>query len=281
MSTDMSTGVNRRIVRTLVAASVVAGLGCASACAGGGDGKDKKAARASAAAQPADESKEQAKDGERDEDGGGDTAEDKAKAPDKGDSSVAPDTDEPLTRAQLKKAALATGDVKGYKVEGAGSADLQGASSPAGPAKCQPVADMFLFTTDPASRTSLSRGVTAKDETNASVTTLALLSYGSGEADDVLAGLRKATGECTAYRYVGYEYSGVEALADPKLGDESVAFRLVASIEGAEVPAAYTVVRDGSTLVAFSSMNMLDADEVEVPAELVEAQLAKLKKTTA
>lgn len=269
--------MSRRITRTLVAASVVVGLGCASACAGGDD-KDKKAARTSATGQSADGSKEKAKG----KDGDGAEAEDKDQA--KGsskDSSVAPDTDEPLTRAQLKEAALATGDVKGYKVEGAGSADLQGASSPAGPAKCQPVADMFLFTTDPVSRTSLSRGVTAKDETSASVTTLALLSYGSGEADDVLAGLRKATGECTAYRYVGYKYSGVKALADPKLGDESVAFRLVASIEGAEVPAAYTVVRDGSTLVAFSSMNMLDADEVEVPAELVEAQLAKLKKTTA
>lgn len=266
--------MSRRITRTLVAASVVVGLGCASACAGGDD-KDKKAAGQSATGQSAD--------GSTDGDGAGaaeDKDKDQAKGSDK-DSSVAPDAEEPLTRAQLKKAALATSDVKGYRVEGAGSADLQGASSPASPAKCQPVADMFLFTTDPVSRTSLSRGVTAKDETDASVTTLALLSYGSGEADDVLAGLRKATGECTAYQYVGYKYSGVKELADPKLGDESVAFRLVASIEGAEVPAAYTVVRDGSTLVAFSSMNMLDADEVEVPAELVEAQLAKLKKTTA
>ncbi|MFI1480695.1 hypothetical protein [Streptomyces sp. NPDC020747] len=279
MSTDMGTGVkagvSKRIVRTLVAASVVAGIGCASGCAGGDD-KDKKAARTSAAAKQAGESKEKAEGDAGSKDG----AKDGAKAPAK-DSSAAPDTDEPLTRARLKKAALVTGDVKGYKVEGAGSADLQGASSPAGPAKCQPVADMFLFTTDPVSRTSLSCGVTAKDETNASVTTLALLSYGSDEADDVLAGLRKATGECTEYRYVGYKYSGVNALADPKLGDESVAFRLVASIEGAEVPAAYTVVRDGSTLVAFSSMNMLDTDEVEVPVELVEAQLAKLKRTTA
>ncbi|MEU0644618.1 hypothetical protein [Streptomyces umbrinus] len=267
--------MSKRITRALVAASVVVGLGCASACSGG-DGKDKKAARTSATGQSADTSKEQGKEGAE----GKDQGQDQAKGPSEG-SSVASDADEPLTRAQLKKAALATGDVKGYKVEGAGSADLQGASSPAAPAKCQPVADMFLFTTDPVSRTSLSRGITAKDETDASVTTLALLSYGSGEADDVLDGLRKATGECTAYQYVGYKYSGVKELADPKLGDESVAFRLVASIEGAEVPAAYTVVRDGSTLVAFSSMNMLDADEVEVPAELVEAQLDKLKKTTA
>lgn len=134
--------MNRRITRTLVAASVVVGLGCASACSGGGD-KDKKAARTSATGQSADTSKEKTKKSDKD----------KAKAPGK-DSSAAPDTDEPLTRAQLKKAALTTGDVKGYKVEGAGSADLQGASSPAGPAKCQPVADMFLFTTDPVSRTS-------------------------------------------------------------------------------------------------------------------------------
>ncbi|MFI6279968.1 hypothetical protein [Streptomyces sp. NPDC050988] len=272
--------MSRRITRTLVAASVVVGLGCASACSGGGD-KDKKAARTSATGQSADASKEKAEGNAGAKDKGKDEDKGKGKAAGK-DSSAARDTDDgPLTQAQLKKAALTTGDAKGYKVEGAGSADLQGASSPASPAKCQPVADMFLFTTDPASRTALSRGVTAKDETNASVTTLALLSYGSGEADDVLAGLRKATGECTEYWYVGYKYTGVKALADPKLGDESVAFRLVASIEGAEVPAAYTVVRHGSTLVAFSSMNMLDADEVEVPAELVEAQLAKLKKAMA
>ncbi|MCX4906052.1 hypothetical protein [Streptomyces sp. NBC_00878] len=257
--------MSTRISRTLVAASVVAALGCASACAGDDDKKDEKSSRTPATTHSADEEKE----GEEKE-GKGDLA--PSEAP-----SAAPDADEPLTQAQLKKAALVTGDVKGYEVGGAGSADLQGESSPAGPAKCQPVADMFLFTTDPASRASVSRGVTAKAETNASVTTLALLAFGPGEADEVLAGLRKATGECTAYRYVGYKYSGVKALADPKLGDESVAFRLVASIEGAEVPTAYTVVRDGSTLVAFSSMNMLDADEVEVPAELVKAQLAKLK----
>ena len=263
---DMSTDMSARISRTLVAASVVAALGCATACAGGGDAaaraddKDRKSSQPSAAARSAGESKE--------------------KKPAK-ESPSTPEADKPLTEAQLKKAALATGDVKGYVVEGAGSADLQGGSSPARPARCQSVADMFLFTTDPASRASVSRGVGAKDETDASVTTLALLSYGSGEAGEVLAALRKATGECTEYQYVGYKYTGVKPLADPDLGDESVAFRLVASIEGAKVPAAYTVVRDGTTLVAFSSMNMLDGDEVEVPAELVEAQLAKLKKTTA
>jgi hypothetical protein len=260
-TTEMNTV---RISRTVVAASVAAALGLTAACGGGGAEKaaDKgnKPPRPAASRPAADGAKE--------------------KVPAR-DTQDARDVDRPLTEAQLKQAALETRDVKGYEVKGAGSADLQGQSVPAGPAECQPVADMFLFTTDPASRAAVSRGVHAEDDTDASVTTLALLSYESGEADEVLDGLRRATDDCTAYEYVGYKYTGVKALDDPDLGDESVAFRLVASIEGAKVPAAYTVVRDGTTLAAFSSMNMLDADKVEVPEEIVEAQLAKLKKAKA
>ncbi len=200
---------------------------------------------------------------------------------DDGPHTDGPRTDGPLTKAQLRKAALAGGDVKGFEVEESEGADLLGQSVPATPSKCRPIADMFLFSTDPAARAGVSRGVVPKDETNASVITFALLAYGSGEADEVMDGLRTAAEECTAYRHAGYDYKNVEAAADPRLGDESVAFRLLASIEGARVPAAYTVVRDGTTLVAFSSMNMLDADKIKVPAKLVEAQLAKLARTTA
>ncbi|WP_328494463.1 hypothetical protein OHS59_18230 [Streptomyces sp. NBC_00414] len=273
-----------KISRPLVAVSAVAALGCVAACGGGGTEETGKSSRSKAAGErtaggektkaPAGESQAGTKDPQ---DPKGSREPENTRDP--GGTSGAGKGDGALTKAQLKKAALATGDVKGFEVKASEGADLLGQTVPATPSKCQPIADMFLFTTDPGSRAGVSRGVVSKDETDASVNTFALLSYGSGEADKVMRGLRSATKDCTAYRHADYDYKGVKAAADPDLGDESVAFRLVASIEGAQVPAAYTVVRDGTTLVAFSSMNMLDADKIEVPAELVEAQLAKLAKT--
>ncbi|MEV0226385.1 hypothetical protein [Streptomyces sp. NPDC050704] len=247
-----------RILKAAAAASVAAALGLTAACGGGGGGRgDDDSAKNGKAAERA--STETA------------GAADEVKEPVR-------DPDGPLTEAQLEKAAIRTGDVKGFKIGDSGIGDLQGQSVPAAPAACQPVADMFLSTTDPGSRAAVSRGVGAEDETDASVTTLVLFSYGSGDADEVLAGLREATDKCTAYEHTGYKYTEVKVLADPGLGDDSVAYRLVASIEGATVPAAYTVVRDGTTLAVFASMNMLDADKAEVPEKVIEAQLAKLRK---
>ncbi|MFI1411653.1 hypothetical protein ACH4Y0_17345 [Streptomyces sp. NPDC020707] len=288
----MGARVTTRIARPLVAASAVAVLGCVAACGGGGDGGSGAAAPDGKAAGSASRAGGRSADGERTRtpaemsEGSEDAKDSRGTSgggarKDDGSHTDGPHTDGPLTKAQLRKAALAAGDVKGFEVEESEGADLLGQSVPATPSKCRPIADMFLFSTDPVARAGVSRGVVPKDETNASVITFALLAYGSGEADEVMDGLRTAAEECTAYRHAGYDYKNVEAAADPRLGDESVAFRLLASIEGARVPAAYTVVRDGTTLVAFSSMNMLDADKIKVPAKLVEAQLAKLAKTTA
>ncbi|MFH8464267.1 hypothetical protein [Streptomyces sp. NPDC017991] len=274
-----------KIARPLVAASAVAALGCVAACGGGGDGtaRDGKSSRSAASGRTAGGERTKAPaEGSQDAEDPRDTgAPQDTRDPQDSSGGGARKGDGPLTKAQLKKAALATGDVKGFDIEESEGADLLGQTVPATPSKCQPIADMFLFSGDPASRAGVSRGAVPKDETNASVITFALLAHRSGEADQVIDGLRTATRDCAAYRHADYDYKDVKALADPGLGDESVAFRLVASIEGAQVPAAYTVVRDGTTLVAFSSMNMLDADEIEVPAKLVEAQLAKLAKTTA
>ncbi|MFE1801731.1 hypothetical protein ACFW9L_36990 [Streptomyces sp. NPDC059517] len=277
-----------KISRPLVAASAVVALGCVAACGGGGDGADRHGkslrSKTSGLTNGGEETKAPAEGSEAGEDGdasrGTGSPQDTRDPQDSSGGGVSKGG-RPLTEAQLKKAALVTGDVKGFEVKESEGADLLGQTVPATPSKCQPIADMFLFSTDPASRAGVSRGVVPKDEMNASVITFALLAYKSREADRAIDGLRAAIKECTAYRHADYDYKDIKATADPDLGDESVAFRLVASIEGAQVPAAYTVVRDGTTLVAFSSMNMLDADEIEVPAKLVKAQLAKLARTSA
>ncbi|MFD6291915.1 hypothetical protein [Streptomyces sp. NPDC060205] len=287
MTTHLTTGARMRIARPLVAASAVAALGCVAACGGGGSGDDagrdgkSSASKAGGRTTGGEGSKAPAGEGQDPADPQDTRAPQDTSDPRGSSGGGAPKGDGPLTEAELKKAALATGDVKGFEVKESEGADLLGQTVPATPTKCQPIADMFLFSTDPAPRAGVSRGVVPKSDTNASVITFALLAHTSGEADKVIDGLRAATEDCTAYRHADYDYKDVEAVAGPDLGDESVAFRLVASIEGAEVPAAYTVVRDGTTLVAFSSMNMLDADEIKVPAELVKAQLAKLAKKTA
>ncbi|MFJ3227829.1 hypothetical protein ACIPJS_31380 [Streptomyces sp. NPDC086783] len=261
-----------KVSRVTAAVAVMAALGGTAACGGGDDKGGKPAKAATATATASGKASGPAKDDgdAKDADGAKDTG-----APEKSATAGAPAA---LSRAQLDKAALADGEVKGYTVDRTPASDISLDSVPATPAACQPVADMFLFTTRPTAHAGVGRGFTTKDDLDASVTSLALLSYRSGEADEVLAGLRKAADTCTSYKHTGYRYSEVKPLKDPHLGDESVAYRLKASIEDTEVPTTFTVVRVGTVVVSFTSMNMLDPDKVKVPTEIVEKQLAKVEK---
>lgn len=239
-----------KMSRAAVAVSVVATLGFTAACGGGGDEdldtKPSVAGTASAAG-----------DGKNEQDAAAEPA---------------------LTEAQLKKAALAKGDVKGYKVADMPAEDMPVETVPAEPAACQPLANMFNFTSDPRPKARAGRTLTAEDALSANVISLALASHEQSDAEKVMADLRKATENCTEYEHVGNKYSGVEALTTPKQGDEAVAYKLEGDIEGAKIPMSFTVVRSGSTLIGFYSMNMLDADKAEVPDEILDAQVAKLEK---
>ncbi|WP_234379856.1 hypothetical protein [Streptomyces caniscabiei] len=239
--------------RVAVAVSVVATLGFTAACGGGGD-EDKAETKPSVAGSA---SADDAKNGD---DGAG-------KAP--------------LTEAQLKEAALAKGDVKGYKISDMPADDMPAETVPANPAACQPLANMFFFTSDPQAEARTGRRVTSVDQLSASVIALALAAHEQSDAEKVMADLREATESCDKYEQVGNKYSGIETLPAPEQGDEAVAYKLKGDIEGTKIPMSFTVVRSGSTLIAFSSMNMLDADKAEVPAEVLDAQVKKLEKVAA
>ena len=237
--------------RVAVAVSVAATLGLTAACGGGGDdGKTESKPSVSGTASAA----EDAKNGD---DGAGKAA---------------------LTEAQLKEAALAKGDVKGYKIADMPAEDMPAETVPAQPAACQPLANMFFFTSDPQAKARAGRTVTSEDALSANVISLALAAHEQSDAEKVMADLRKATESCDSYEQVGNKYSGVEALTAPQQGDEAVAYKLKGDIEGAEIPMSFTVVRSGSTLIGFYSMNMLDADKAEVPDAILDAQVAKLEK---
>ncbi|EKX63814.1 hypothetical protein STRIP9103_06117 [Streptomyces ipomoeae 91-03] len=238
-----------RMARAVVTVSVVTALGFTAACGGGGDEDKDAKASATATASAADEKK--------------DTAGQAA-----------------LTEAQLKKAVLADGDVKGYEIAEKSAAEMPAETVPANPAACQPLANMFYFTSDPGAEARVGRTLTEKSDLTGTVVTAALLAYEQSDAEKVIADLRTATKSCTKYEQVGNKYSDVEALSAPKQGDEAVAYKLKGDIEGTSIPMSFTVVRSGSTLAAFYAMNILDAKKAQVPTAVLEAQLAKLEKAT-
>lgn len=244
------------VSRIVAAASAVAALGLATACGGGG-GSDGS---------------------------GGDGGGERAKRASRATSAATADAQEPaaggaLTKDLLEKAALADGDVDGFTVRKMAASDIVEDSVPAKPAACQPVADMAVFTSDPAAQASVGRNLTAEGERDASLAlSLVLLSYEEGGAEEVLAGLRTAIGKCTEYEHVGYRHTGVGRRTAPGLGDEAVAYGFTASIEGAKVPTTFTVVRSGTTIASFMAMDMLNGDTLKVPSEVVETQLEKLEK---
>lgn len=236
--------------RVAVAVSVVATLGFTAACGGGGDeDADAKPTAAGSATAAGDAKNEQ--------DGAGKPA---------------------LTEAQLKEAALAKGDVKGYTISEMPADEMPAVPVPAEPAACQSLANMFYFTSDPQAKDRAGRRVTSVTDVSATVMALALAAHEQSDAEKVMADLRKATESCDGYEQVGNKYTGIETLTAPKQGDEAVAYKLKGDIEGAKIPMSFTVVRSGSTIITFSSMNMLDADKAEVPAEILDAQVKKLEK---
>lgn len=249
--------VKARVSRIALAVSVVVALGSTAACGSGGEGSDGKSSTGAAskgAATPAAE-------------------------PSGGASGSAADAGAgALGQAELEKAALASGDVKGYKVETLPAEDMPADSVAATPAVCQPLADMFMFTSQPKAAARAGRTLSATDSLDSTVTSLALLAHTEGGAKEVFSGLRTASKKCTAYEHTDFKYSEVTALPEPKAGGEAVAYRLKGSIDGSSVPMTFTVVRSGSTLVAFYAVNLLGANKTKVPDEVIDAQLAKLKK---
>ncbi|MEU8954007.1 hypothetical protein AB0C93_06865 [Streptomyces sp. NPDC048518] len=243
------------VSRALVAASVTVALGLTAACGSdNGDGGDKGG------------------DGKKASHSAGSKAESKPKPKPEAESGSTA-----LSAAELEKAVLAKGDLKEYKVEKMSAEDMPAQTVPADPAACQPLANMFMFTTDPAAKSRVGRTLTGVDELDATVISVALLAHDRADAEKTMDELRTATKKCTAYEHAGSKYREVAALPAPKAGDDAVAYKVVGMIEGQKTPMSFTVVRSGPTLAAFYSINLLQPKKFGVPAKLVEKQVEKLK----
>lgn len=239
------------VSRGVVAVSAVAVLGLTAACSGsGGSGNG----------------------GGSGGDGRGETS------TDAGASSVA---------AKLEKAALASGDVKKYKVakepegskESKGPADSRGSADSGGrvnPAACRPLAEMLTAAAPPKSKAHVSRTLTSTDVADTTTTEVVLFAYGQADAENTMDTLRTATKskKCATFGGGGgsgdgggRRYFGVRPQPAPVGGDEAVSYKLASRAGEFLDRDRVTVVRSGSTLIAFRASNVFDPESAQTDEE--------------
>lgn len=191
--------------------------------------------------------------------------------------------------ARLDKAAIASGDVKKYKVEpGPGEArdEARPSAGRVSPAECRPLAEMLTAAAAAKSKAHVSRTLTSTDVAHTTTTEVVLLAYGQADAEKTMDTLRAATKakKCATFGDGGRRYIGVRPQPGPVDGDEAVSYKLASRTGEFLHRDRVSVVRSGSTLVVFRASNIFDprsarSDEEgdpKVDDAIVEAQLTKL-----
>ncbi|MET7321629.1 hypothetical protein [Streptomyces sp. NPDC005549] len=241
--------------------------------------------------------------GSSDDDGA--AGDDKAKAEQSapaGDSGGSAPAGKALTAADLEKVALVQADVKNGEVttkvpakddvaKGQVSTDdeacLPLALAQAAVAQGEPAANVKRSWQGQTEAPSESKGPDGQDMIDVSVDKimLNLASYSDGGAEKALKDLGAAADQCAGgfLATVGSDKMKIVKVATataPEGGDEAVAVDLRVNV-GKETPGLMkvVVVRKGATLATFSAVNlssMMTGADFKVPAEVVDAQVAKL-----
>lgn len=211
-------------------------------------------------------------------------------------------TGDALTAAELEKVALAQADVENGKVVTKVPADddvakdkietddeacLPLVHAQAAVAQGEAAADVKRSWTGQDESPSASAGPDGQDMIEIQVNKILLnvASYADGGAEQALKGLNAAAEKCAGgfTATVGSDemrIAKVTTSAAPEGGDEAFAATLgVATGADSSAPMKVVVVRKGSTLASFSVVNlssMVTGDDFEVPAAVVDAQVAKL-----
>ncbi|MGW0595835.1 hypothetical protein ACWD11_01675 [Streptomyces sp. NPDC002776] len=205
-----------------------------------------------------------------------------------------------LSAAELEKLLLAQGDVKGYKVE-AGDETLPKAKTEVktDKAECAPLAwataGLAPGETDASASNTVAEDKAAsattapesvEDAFDFNMTFVGLSSYDADGAEKTMKAVNDGVAACSG----GYgmtaaeENTKVTKVGSAKAagqGDESVAFTQDVDMDG-EGTATFTtaVVRTGNTIATFYTVNLASlgtGKAAEIPAEIVTAQLGKLK----
>lgn len=254
------------IRRTAVAATVISLALLISACGSGAADKDNGKAADSASAKPSDRPV--------------------AKA---------------LTAAELEKASLARGDVKGHKISKAGPDDAISAGAvTADKAGCDVFADALMGAKSGSPAASTRRKVVSEPKKDADkdtadpeeafkaafdiTTTLTTLSTYEGKgAEQTLTGLRTAATGCASgftIKAAGVEQKIVKVTEEQvKGGEDAVAWTVTVESDGEKSAMKLVEVRQGSTVASFTSLNLASSGgggDFDLPTAVIDAQAAKL-----
>ncbi|MEV6263267.1 hypothetical protein AB0M42_21295 [Streptomyces sp. NPDC051784] len=188
-----------------------------------------------------------------------------------------------LTEAQLAEVALTTGEVPGFDIAPLPGSDERGTEKSEDEA-CRPITAVINGSPEPAPAATVFRTATDTREEgrdDQTVVTEILTAHRAGGAEEMMRSLREAVRACAdGFRTTGEDgpstYTDVKALPAPGAGQESLAYQVTGSLEGAPVPLVFHLVRTGSTVVTFYAADFLTGKTPEVPSALVTRQAAKL-----
>ncbi|WP_418958859.1 hypothetical protein [Streptomyces tritici] len=261
----------RRIARITTAAVAAAlTLGLATACEGdGGEKKDE----GKTVAEQNDQNKQNAQKQKP-------TPSAPATTPSSPAGTPAAPVGKPLTKAELEKAMVVTADVPGFNVGPMDAPPPQGEISDK--PECAPLISVLNGKPEPTGSAAAYRQLTGANKDLKPAVSAYLTSHGPS-AETVLSRLRAAATACqggftTRSDSGPSSYKGVKELPAQRVGDDSFTYQLTADFEGAPVPLVFQVVRQGPTVATFYTANFEGPATPKIPAAVVTAQVAKLKK---
>lgn len=205
-----------------------------------------------------------------------------------------------LSAADLEKAVLKDGDVKGHKVTEP-TATIEQKDVEADNDECAPVAYAMGGTVvdkpsatvqretaskvDPA---EAAKGGDAEEALTSGLDVtkvlLRLSAYDSAAAQSAMKAIGASAKACAdgfkvTMQGTAQEVTKVSTATAPKGADEALAIDFLSEAEGAKIPMKVVVFRKGSTLGYFTAVNFASAatgKDFDFPTELVDAQINKL-----
>ncbi|MFJ4965843.1 hypothetical protein ACIP6P_25950 [Streptomyces sp. NPDC088729] len=214
-----------------------------------------------------------------------------------------------LTAAEVEKAALAEGDVKGFRIAKTGPADEVTESGVTIDKKgCLPVAHAMFGVAQKGAVATAKRKVVSEPDKAAeksaeelakelakgdenpfeaaldlTSTFVALASYEKTASPDAFAALKKAAADCAGgfTATVAGSKNVFVSVKEEKAtgGDESAAWTVISKADGDSVPYKLTALRVEGTVATFFSFNLAAATggkDFAAPTEVVAAQAKKL-----
>ncbi|AXK36440.1 hypothetical protein DVA86_31530 [Streptomyces armeniacus] len=186
----------------------------------------------------------------------------------------------PLTKAQLEKALLKTGDVKGYKAQRNTKDALPAQNTmESDKSECEAITDA-VDSKPKYARTAYTAGVLMKGDFNTGsvIQQVLLAAYEKGDAAKWLGELERALDGCRQFQ--GKAGTGEEAQLEIEpgkqigVGDDSVQFTMK-DAKGKDSPTVFTIVRAGNNTATFMSIGV-SGDPVPIGKPVVVKQHEKL-----